>query len=275
MTQEQKTNVVALLQPFWDLDIDKRLAETYKDHTDLSSVQVGYYNVSELSTYSKRMISQLGQVLETPYSSILPFQYQFQNDFGNGNLLDDLTNFNASIVTNDFITSVNILTRLVYYQVANGFWDKLLEKDETKKFKKIGEMESKLNLFIEQIATNTASNKALLESLQVEKENLEQLVTIKKKELGEIEALLPTARNNSDEVSKLLNTSTATNESINSLLTQQNAKLEEINKKYDEEKASYTTFQQEIKELKELFNTEIKSSTKKNTDFDVLLAWPK
>ena len=271
MNQEQKQRVLAQLDPFWKLDIDKRIAEVYKDYTDLSSIAVGYYTVSELSQYSKKVISQLGQVLETPFSNILPFQYQFQNDFGNGNLGDDLTNMNALIEANNFADAVNVLTRLVYYQVANGFWDKVLEKDDKKRFARIVEMESKLNLVSEQLAKNIETNKTILETLKTEKENLELLVTTKKKELAEIEGLLPSARNNSDEINKLLNTSTATNESINGLLTQQETKLTDITKKFDEEKVAYTTFQNEIKDLKELFNTEIKASTKKNIDFDAML----
>lgn len=272
MNQEQKQRVLAQLEPFWKLDIDKRIAEVYKDYTDLSSIAVGYYTVSELSQYSKKVISQLGQVLETPFSNILPFQYQFQNDFGNGNLGDDLANLNAYIEANNFTEAVNVLTRLVYYQVANGFWDKVLEKDDKKHFTRIVEMESKLNLVSEQLAKNIETNKTLLESLKTEKENLETLVTTKKKELAEIEGLLPTARNNSDEINRLLNTSTATNESINSLLTQQNTNLDTITKKIEEEKTVYTAFQKDIKELKELFNTEIENSSKKNVEFDKMLA---
>lgn len=272
MNQEQKQRVLAQLDPFWKLDIDKRIAEVYKDYTDLSSIAVGYYTVSELSQYSKKVISQLGQVLETPFSNILPFQYQFQNDFGNGNLGDDLTNMNALIEANNFADAVNVLTRLVYYQVANGFWDKVLEKDDKKRFARIVEMESKLNLVSEQLAKNIETNKTLLESLKTEKENLETLVTTKKKELGEIEGLLPTARNNSEELNRLLNTSTATNESINSLLTQQNTNLDTITKKIEEEKTAYTAFQKDIKELKELFNTEIENGGKKNIEFDKMLA---
>lgn len=272
MNQEQKQRVLAQLDPFWKLDIDKRIAKVYKDYTDLSSIAVGYYTVSELSQYSKKVISQLGQVLETPFSNILPFQYQFQNDFGNGNLGDDLTNMNALIEANNFADAVNVLTRLVYYQVANGFWDKVLEKDDKKRFAQIVEMESKLKLISEQLDKSIQTNKTLLESLKAEKENLELLVTTKKKELAEIEGLLPTARNNSDEINKLLNTSTATNESINSLLTQQNTNLDTITKKIEEEKTVYTAFQKEIKELKELFNTEIENGGKKNIEFDKMLA---
>ena len=150
MNQEQKTKVIAQLEPFWKLDIDKRIAEIYKDYTDLSSVVISYYTVAELSAYSKKMISQLGQVLETPMANILPHQYNFQNDFGSGALSDDLTTFNTHILNNDFANTVSVLTRLVYYQVANGFWDKVLEKDDKKRFAKIGELENKLNLIAEQ-----------------------------------------------------------------------------------------------------------------------------
>jgi transposase-like protein len=272
MNQEQKQRVLAQLDPFWKVDIDKRIADVYKDYTDLSSIAVGYYTVSELSQYSKKVISQLGQVLETPFSNILPFQYQFQNDFGNGNLGDDLTNMNALIEANNFTDAVNVLTRLVYYQVANGFWDKVLEKDDKKRFAQIVEMESKLNLASEILNKNIETNKTLLESLKAEKENLETLVSTKKKELGEIEGLLPTARNNSEELNRLLNTSTATNESINGLLTQQNTNLDTITKKIEEEKTVYTAFQKDIKELKELFNTEIENGGKKNIEFDKMLA---
>ncbi|MBS1782699.1 MAG: hypothetical protein JSS78_06515 [Bacteroidetes bacterium] len=272
MNQEQKQRVLSQLDPFWKLDIDKRIAEVYKDYTDLSSMAVGYYTVSELSQYSKKVISQLGQVLETPFSNILPFQYQFQNDFGNGNLGDDLANLNAYIEANNFTEAVNVLTRLVYYQVANGFWDKVFEKDDKKQFAQIVEMESKLKLISEQLSKSIETNKTLLESLKTEKENLELLVTTKKKELAEIEGLLPTARNNSDEINKLLNTSAATNESINSLLSQQNTNLDTITKKIEEEKTVYTAFQKDIKELKELFNTEIENGGKKNVEFDKMLA---
>ncbi len=271
MNQEQKTKVVSQLQPFWDLDIDKRIAESYKDYTDLSSVVISYYTVTELSTYSKKMISQLGLILETPMANILPYQYNFQNDFGSGNLSDDLANFNGHIGSNDFASAVSVLTRLVYYQVANGFWDNVLEKDDKKRFAKVSELESKLNLITEQLVKNVEINKNLLENLKVDRENLELLVTTKKKELGEIEGLLPTARNNSDEINKLLNTSTATNESINSLLTQQKTNLDNTATKLEEEKTAYAKFQEEMKDLKALMNDEIKASTKKNTDFDGML----
>ncbi|MEO6168498.1 MAG: hypothetical protein ABIO98_13345, partial [Chitinophagales bacterium] len=125
--QSNKDQVIALLQPFWDLDIDKRIADAYKDSPDLEIVVVGHYTVSEISVYSKKMISQLGQVLDTAFANILPYEYQFNNDFGNGNLKDDVTTLNTSIGANDFATASTVLSRLVYYQVVNGFWNCLFQ----------------------------------------------------------------------------------------------------------------------------------------------------
>ncbi|MBK6483743.1 MAG: hypothetical protein IPG01_11565 [Chitinophagaceae bacterium] len=271
MNQSNKDQVIVLLQPFWDLDIDKRIAEAYKDSPDLETVVVGHYTVSEISGYSKKMISQLGQILDTAFANILPYEYQFNNDFGNGNLKDDITTLNTSIGANDFATASTVLSRLVYYQVVNGFWNKVMEKDDKKRFARIVEMESKINLITEQLSKNIETNKSILQGLNFEKDNIEQFVAIKRKELTEIESLLPAARNNSEEITRLHNTSIATNESINSLLTQQNTKLEEITKKYEEERSTYSTFQQELKDLKDSFNTEIKAGVKKNTDFDAML----
>lgn len=272
MTQDQKARIVLLLEPFWQLDIDKRIAETYKDYTDLSSTIVGYYSLSQISEYSKKMISQLGQIIETPLGNILPFQYQFNNDFGGGNLESDLTSLNSYIGSNDFTSASNVLARLVYYQVVNGFWDKVLETDEKKRFSKIVELESKINLIAEQLSKSIEQNNQLSNSLKLEKDSIEQLVTVKKKELNEIESLLPSARSNSEEINRLLNSSTATNESINGLLTQQTKNLEDIGKKIEEEKGVFSAFQQEIKDLKESLNVEIKASVAKNSDFDAMLS---
>lgn len=271
MNQEQKKKIETQLEKFRDLAIDKRIAETYKDYNDFSSSTVGTFTIAEISKYSKKLIFQFEDVLKKPFSSILPFQYQFQNDFGNGNLGDDLTTMNAQLENNDFPNAVIVLARLVYYQVANGFWDKVVEKEDKKRFANISEMESKLNLQSEQVATSIITNKKLLESLKIEKENLEILIATKNKELNEIEGLLPSARHNSEEINRLFNKGTATNESINGLLTQQESKLADISKKYDEEKNEYATFQKEIKDLKEDFESEISYSKKSNEVFNELL----
>ncbi|HEV8515194.1 MAG TPA: hypothetical protein VGQ59_18055 [Cyclobacteriaceae bacterium] len=271
MNQEQKQKVLNHLEPFWQLNVEQKLAEAYKDYQDFSSVFIGYYTVDEFHHFSKKMISQLGQILETPLANILPFQYQFQNDFGSGNLETDLVSLNTSIGSSDFANAVGSLYRLVYYQVQNGFWSKEEEKDSKGKTERLNAFQSKLNLIGEQLGQNIESSRKLIEQLATEKENVQQLINTKNKELEQIASLIPSARTNNEEITKLLTTSTATNETINGLLNQQKANLEDITKRLADEQITYTGFQKDIKEFKELFDKEVTASTKKNVDFDKML----
>jgi len=45
MTLEHKQSILPQLDEFWKLDIDKRVAEVYKDYQDLKTVYIGYYSV--------------------------------------------------------------------------------------------------------------------------------------------------------------------------------------------------------------------------------------
>lgn len=272
MNQEQKQKVVSHLEPFWQLNVEEKLAEVYKDYQDFSSVYIGYYSVDEFNHFSRKMISQLGQILETPLANILPFQYQFQNDFGAGNLESDLSNLNTFIGNKDFNNAVSFLYRLVYYQVQNGFWNKEEERESKKKAERLSALESKLTLIGEKLGQNIATSAKLIEQLSTEKDGVQQLIATKTKELEQIASLIPSARTNNEEITKLLTTSTATNEAINGLLNQQKVNLDDITKRLEEEKNVYTGFQKDLKEFKELFNNEISASTKKNADFDKTLA---
>jgi len=271
MTSEHKINILPQLNEFWNLDIDKRIAEVYKDYQDLTTIYIGYYSVIEFTEFSKKAIVQFGQILDSKLFSILPFQYQFQNDFGAGNLRDDLTNFITFCSNNDFNNAVGFLYRLVYYQVQNGLWDKEQRINKEKKSKIIDELESKLQLIAEKLIINTELNQQLITELNAEKTNITQLVATKNTELSEISNLLPTARTNSDEITRLLTASTNSNQQIAGLLNQQNSNLETVKTKLVEEKTVYETFQKELKALKDNYKSEIDTSTKKNADFEELL----
>jgi hypothetical protein len=271
MTPEHKQSILPQLDEFWKLDLDKRVAETYKDYQDLTTVYIGYYSVTEFTEFSKKAISQLGQILQSKLFSILPFQYQFQNDFGAGNLRDDLANFIAFCSSNDFNSAVGHLYRLVYYQVQNGLWDKDQPIDKKKKTEIVDELESKLQLIAEKLKINADLNQQLIAELQAEKTSITQLVATKNTELSEISNLLPTARTHSDEITKLLTASTDSNQQITGLLNQQNSNLETVKTKLEEEKTVYDTFQKELKDLKDSYKTEIDTTTKKNADFEKLL----
>ena len=271
MTSEHKISILPQLDEFWELDIDKRIAEVYKDYQDLTTIYIGYYSVIDFTEFSKKAIGQLGQILQSRLFSILPFQYQFQNDFGAGNLRDDLANFIAFCSSNDFNSAVGHLYRIVYYQVQNGLWDKDQPIDKKKKTEIVDELESKLQLIAEKLKINADLNQQLIAELQAEKTSITQLVATKNTELSEISNLLPAARTHSDEITRLLTVSTDSNQQITGLLNQQNSNLETVKTKLEEEKTVYDIFQKDLNDLKDSYQKEIIISTKKNTEFDKLL----
>jgi len=271
MTPEHKHSILPQIDEFLKLDIDKRIVEVYKDYQDLTTVYIGYYSVTEFTEFSKKAIRQLGQILQSKLFSILPFQYQFQNDFGAGNLRDDITYFVSYCSNNDFNNAVAHLYRLVYYQVQNGLWETNQPIDKKKKTETIDELENKLLLIAEKLSINAALNQQLIAELEAEKTSITQLVTTKNTELSEISNLLPIARTHSEEITRLMTVSTDSNQQITGLLNQQNSNLEIVKTKLEEEKTVYDSFQKELKDLKDSYKSEIETSTKKNADFDKLL----
>jgi hypothetical protein len=268
MTPEHKQNIIPLLDDFWKLDVDKRIAEVSKDYQDLTTVYIGYYSVLEFGEYSKKAISQIGQLLQSKMFSILPFQYQFQNDFGAGNLRDDIANFNSYLSGNNFNNAVTHLYRLVYYLVQNGFWQKEEPLDRKKENLIIEELKTKLSIVVKQIEKNVETNKKIIDELNLEKNNLTTLITTKNQELSEISNLLPTARTHSDEITRLLTNSTDTNQQITGLLNQQNANLESIKERIKEDKEIFDEFASDLKQLKDSYTEQIGITTKHNSAFE-------
>lgn len=268
MTSEHKQSILPLLDDFWKLEVEKRIVEFYKDYQDLTTIYIGYYSVLEFSEFSKKAVSQIGQVLQSKLLSVLPFQYQFQNDFGSGNLRDDLINFNSYLLNNDFNSAVTHLYRLVYYLVQNGLWEKEQPLDRKKENQIIDEIKNKLAIVVEQIDKNVETNKRLIKELNLEKTNLTTLVSTKNQELSEISTLLSSARVHSDEITKLLTNSTDTNQQITGLLNQQNSNLELIKDRIKEEKEIFDGFTNDLKQLKDNYTEQIEITSKYNTNFE-------
>jgi hypothetical protein len=268
MTPEHKKNIIPLLDEFWKLEVEKRIAEVYKDYQDLSSVYIGYYSVLEFGEYSKKAIMQISQLLQSKIFSILPFQYQFQNDFGAGNLRDDLAKFNSYVSNNNFKNAVIHLYRLVYYLVQNGFWQNDEPLDRNKEKQIIDELKTKLSIVIEQIDKNVNTNKKLIDELNIEKTNLITLISNKNKEFSEISNLLPTARKYSEEITRLLTNSTNTNQQITGLLNQQNANFDTIKEQIKQEKIVFDQFSADLKHLKESYTVQIDIIAKHNSTFE-------
>lgn len=234
ITEQQKIKIVNNLLQIDNLNIPELLK---------NSTQLGTLSIEKLTFLTKRVIHQLNDELNNGIGEFLPNQYNYQNEYGNGNLEADTTNFlNYIQNVGNHSQAIQTLNRLIYYQIDNGFWDKSqrkLHNANDVKAKEIADKMKALEVVIEQKLVNVGE----------EKERLKTFLQQKTTELQQIERNVQTSNINNTEVNNLLNQSTQNNEKINSLLTQQNEKFEETKRNLDSYKKEYSDFKTELEKI--------------------------
>jgi hypothetical protein len=215
-----------------ELDIDEIVSEIFSAQ-DIDNIVIGQFKVPEYVSTLKRLIKQFNVEFEDN-GCFLPLQYNYQNEFGNGNLQSDIQNLASQIgakTHSNLNNSISYLNKLVYYQIVNGFWDKSTRKIHKASEIKITELKEQLNLISKQLGKYGESYKSMVDELNIKKEEIQSLINQKNKELQQITTNLQTSNSNTNQTSLLLNTSTSTNEKINGLLNQQGQSLENQKKK--------------------------------------------
>jgi hypothetical protein len=256
ISEQQKINIINTLIQIDNVDIPELL----KDRT-----QLGVFSVAKFTSLTKRVILQLRDELSNGIGEFLPIQYNYQNEYANGNLESDTTNLLAYLQNvNYHLHATAILSRLIYYQIDNGFWDKSQRKLHNANDVKAKEVSDKMK------AIEVVVDKKLTET-DGEKEKLKSFLAQKSTELQQIERNVQTSNNNNTEISNLLNQSVQNNEKINSLVTQQNEKFEETKKNLDGYKKEYSEFKTELEKVLSDLETRISKFEDKNESFTKIL----
>ncbi|MFH2091457.1 MAG: hypothetical protein ABIJ31_03765 [Pseudomonadota bacterium] len=233
MNQQQINQVNAQADSFLNFDLKSFIAERHLGQ-DLRNVNIGQMNATSFLTCCNRMIKQFKAEIEEGNGIFLPFQYNFQNEFGNGQLHNDLSQFVANITAGNFPQSIQFLNRLVYYQIANGFWDKSKAKVHNLRGLQVKALEEKLNLLTDQIDKNISVFDGFKKTVQGQIEELSTLKNQKEKELAQVANNLAVSNQESSQISELLNKSISTNEKILAIFESGNEKLESLKESSDE-----------------------------------------
>lgn len=265
---QQKKQLVVELQQLEQLLAEDLLASAYKDSQDFNVVMINETTVAEFSSYYKRVLSVFRQVLDSNSCALLPFQYNFHNEYGAGNLQSDLGHLRSFVANGDFVNAEPFLLRLVYYLMQNDLWKIASSRPNKENYHKLI---NNAELITSKAKLNQVDTKKLLEQIEAEKENLTSFISNKNKELEQITSLLQAARNNSDEIQVLRTTSTDNNQAIIGLLNQQGSNLEESQKKLSAVNGEFQATVKHFDDLSSRFESEIQSSNAKNTDFEKLL----
>ena len=271
MNNNQINDINNRIEAFNLINIDEILSNIFINQ-DIQNIKIGQYTVPEYSSVLSRIFKQFSiEISEN--GEHLPFQYNFQNDFGNGRLDNDIQSVISSINANNhnnLNNSTGFINRLVYYQIANGFWDKSTRKIHKHNEIKVTELNQQLKLIEKTLISNAESLRTNITDLKKEKENLTQFINQKNQELQQVKSNLNSSNTNTNQISQLLNNSTSTYEKINSLLIQQKQGFEDNKKKIESETSTFNQFKKNLKEQVELneekistFNNQIESFNKK------------
>ena len=225
MNRQQLDQIKSKIEAFKNIDLSLLVVQQYPNQ-DIRNVNISEIDAASFISISKRTIKQLENELEGNGFLFLPFQYNFHNEFGNGNLLNDLDQFFAQLSSRNFPQSVQFLNRLVYYQVDNGFWNKSKAKLHNLRGMQVTALEEKLTVLTEQIEMSVNSCNDLKNNLKTQIEDLSNFQSQKEKELSQISNNLEVSNNEKNQISELHNISISTNEKIIALL---NNALEKVN----------------------------------------------
>jgi len=269
MDIDQKNKILQILSNIETLDIGKFPELIFKNQ-DITTINIGTYTLSDYIVAIKRLVKQF-QTEFMDNGNYLPFQYNFQNDFGNGNLqidLQNLLNLLSQKTHNGLNQSISWLNRLIYYQIANGFWDKSKIKIHKADEIKLSELNEKLELISTQLSTNQENFKEQINSLEKEKKNLSAFITQKQHELQQITNNLQSSNSNNNQINQLLNTSTATSGKIDAILSQQTQNID-IQKKNGEIQDTYFKQQKDIfANLEKTLSEKVKKIESQIVQFD-------
>jgi hypothetical protein len=260
MTQQQKDVIIQFCNQIDSLDISNIII-------NFNVSQVGQYSVEIFDSLVKRVVKQLTEELQNGIGIFLPIQYNYQNEFGNGNLESDLQNFISYLPNIQYYPNTEaILNRLIYYQVANGFWDRGQRKIYPTNEVKARDIQNR----IFSLEKNVTSE---LERVKIEKKNLSDFVTQKTAELQQIERNLANSNTSSQSISALLNQSTATNEKVNSIFTQQQVKLEESKQFLEERRTEINQLLKDYESTKKQYQENLTELENKQVHFQDYLTF--
>ncbi|WP_458526907.1 hypothetical protein [Onishia taeanensis] len=219
MNQNQINQVKGVVDEFLSMDIPQHIASKYGEDADLSSVSIGEYSAKEYISQLRKMLAQLNEEIDSLYSKALPFQYHFQNEYGNGNLHQDLSNLLGHIKAKNFPASVTHLNRLIHYQAINGFWEKSKRKYFRASEVSVKEDKDRIDLVSKHMTEVSGRLNSLISKIEDQQGEINAFADSKRKEIGEIESLLPTAREHVNELNEIHNRSASLEERISSVLS--------------------------------------------------------
>lgn len=269
MNLEQSKIVSTQIENLLKSDIDKKIAEFYKDQSEIEKIQISKLNIAEFISLTKRVLKQIEKEIASENRFALPFTHNVL-EVGQLNLDQAISTLNSQISSNQLASAENYLFWLIQYAINNGFYDKSKYKTYPVEVIKIQEQKDRLDLLNENFLNLNESYKKLVEELSVTKLNIENFYIKKQEELQLITDNLSSSTNNNNQINDLLNLSNINNTKISGILEQvekEKVRIEKLNTdtntKFEELTNQYANALKELQNSDTLYKGNNEKFTKK------------
>ena len=252
MNITQKQAILTEIETIQGFDFDQTIISQSPENTDLNTVMFGKYNALEFKSLLYKAIEQLKSELEKGFGLWLPNQETFSNDFGQVTLNSDLTTLRtyiSNIAYKD--NAAEILDRLIYYQIRQGFWDRSSVKLHDVNTDKINAAQQELELVQKNLSANLIQFEGLKSQFETKQEEINAFFTTKKEEMTEVNRLLSEATTSNTRITELVSTATNKETEISGLLKNVNEKVITVTENIGAYQTSFTSIETEAAKLKQ------------------------
>lgn len=267
MNQSQIEQIKTDIDSFYAINFENILGKSFnKDELNYDTAMIGDYTISEYIIIVNKVFRHFQQELKDVGFKSLPYQYNFNNEFSNGNLHSDIANVVSYMSSSSFPSTVQYLNRLVHYQRLNGFW----EKSNRKYFKSSEDKNIQDREVLETLKshlTNFSENFVeIVSQIDKKKDELSSFISAKQSELRDIESGLSEMNRQNIAINELHNNATSTVEKINSQFNITESKRVDSEKLLSEARVELNTLQDDIIEYgKKIINQDTKYNELKDS----------
>jgi hypothetical protein len=258
MNIAQKQTILTEIDTILGFDFDNMIITQLPENTELNTVMFGKYNVLDFKSLLYKVINQLKAELEKGFGLWLPNQETFYNDFGQVTLDAEIANLRTYISNIAYKDSASdILDRLIYYQIRQGFWDRSTIKVHNVSADKLAAAQEQLELVQKHLTANLEKFEELRKLFEAKQEEINSFFTSKKEDLAEVKVLLAEATSSNTKITELLATANNNDTAIAGVLKNVTDRLATVTDNITTYQTSFTTIETEAATLKQQLETTI------------------
>lgn len=202
MNQTQAKQIRDALDRLSKIELSEKLAEAYPNVADTDQAVIGELSINEFVGALERILVAFEHADINGQLKFMPFTCNFQNDFGNGNLNQDLINLFNHINSKNFPAAVPSINRLLHYLTLNGYINHSSDFYSTVDLDTEQSQITSLRNYLSSVSGNLTD---LLDEIEETKAKLDNLTKSKSAELNEITSLLEAARQQESEINSINN----------------------------------------------------------------------